>query len=35
VRERLAYGFLVPEAERAALMAGLVKILESVIDGSK
>lgn len=35
VHERLAYGFLVPETERAAEMACLVKELERVIDGQK
>jgi len=33
VHERLAYGVLVPEAERVALMADLAKELERVIDG--
>jgi hypothetical protein len=32
VHERLAYGLLVPEAERVVEMACLVKALERVID---
>jgi hypothetical protein len=35
VHERLAYGVLVPEAERAAEMTRLVKALERLIDGHK